>query len=101
MKLSEISIQRPVFATVMSLVWCSSASSAISRLSVREYPNIDPPVVTVTTNYPGASAPIVETQVTKVLEESLSGIEGIDYHHLDQPPGREPDHHPIQARARS
>ena len=50
-----------------------------SRLSVREYPNIDAPVVTVTTSYPGASAAIVETQVTKVLEDSLSGIEGIDY----------------------
>ncbi len=48
-------------------------------MSVREYPNIDPPVVTVTTTYTGASAPIVETQVTKVLEDSLSGIEGIDY----------------------
>ncbi|MGB6770363.1 MAG: efflux RND transporter permease subunit [Methyloceanibacter sp.] len=58
--------------TLVGLVGCS-------RLSVREYPNIDAPVVTVTTSYPGASAAIVETQVTKVLEDSLSGIEGIDY----------------------
>ena len=49
------------------------------RLSVREYPAIDPPVITVETTYPGASAAIVETQVTKVLEDTLSGIEGIDF----------------------
>ena len=79
MKLSEISIHRPVFATVMSLVVTLVGLVGYSRLSVREYPNIDPPVVTVTTDYPGASAAIVETQVTKVLEDSLSGIEGIDY----------------------
>ena len=79
MKLSEVSIHRPVFATVMSLVVMLVGLVGYSRLSVREYPNIDQPVVTVTTDYPGASAEIVETQVTKVLEDSLSGIEGIDY----------------------
>ena len=79
MKLSEISIHRPVFATVMSLVVVLVGLVGYSRLTVREYPNIDPPVVTVATTYQGASAPIVETQVTKVLEDSLSGIEGIDY----------------------
>src|SRR6478672_5110234 len=63
----------------MSLVVTLVGLVGYSRLSVREYPNIDPPVVTVTTDYSGASAPIVETQVTKVLEDSLSGIEGIDY----------------------
>jgi multidrug efflux pump subunit AcrB len=63
----------------MSLVVVLVGLVGYSRLSVREYPNIDPPVVTVTTTYQGASAPIVETQVTKVLEDSLSGIEGIDY----------------------
>jgi multidrug efflux pump len=78
-RLSEISIHRPVFATVLSLVVVLVGLVGYSRLSVREYPNIDPPVVTVTTIYTGASAPIVETQVTKVLEDSLSGIEGIDY----------------------
>ena len=79
MKLSEVSIYRPVFATVLSLVVTLVGLVGYSRLSVREYPNIDAPVVTVTTSYPGASAAIVETQVTKVLEDSLSGIEGIDY----------------------
>ena len=79
MRISEVSIHRPVFATVMSLVVVLIGLVGYTRLSVREYPNIDPPVVTVTTTYTGASAPIVETQVTKVLEDSLSGIEGIDY----------------------
>ena len=59
MKLSEVSIHRPVFATVLSLVVTLVGLVGYSRLSVREYPNIDAPVVTVTTSYPGASAAIV------------------------------------------
>src|SRR4029079_5184153 len=78
-RISEVSIHRPAVATAMSLVVVLVGLVGYSRLSVREYPNIDPPVVTVTTTYTGASAAIVETQVTKVLEDSLSGIEGIDY----------------------
>jgi AcrB/AcrD/AcrF family len=77
--LPELSIKRPVFATVMSLVLILVGLVSYERLSVREYPAIDPPVITVQTNYPGASAAIVETQVTKVLEDTLSGIEGIDF----------------------
>lgn len=79
MKASEVSISRPVFATVMSLILVLVGIVSYQRLTVREYPNIDPPVVTVNTTYTGASAEIVETQVTQVLEDSLSGIEGIDY----------------------
>ncbi|MGH6865977.1 MAG: efflux RND transporter permease subunit, partial [Methyloceanibacter sp.] len=79
MTLSELSIKRPVFATVMSLVLVLVGLVSYDRLSVREYPAIDPPVITVQTSYPGASAPIVETQVTQVLEDSLAGIEGIDF----------------------
>ena len=79
MTLSELSIKRPVFATVMSLVLVLVGLVSYERLSVREYPAIDPPVITVETTYPGASAPIVETQVTQVLEDSLAGIEGIDF----------------------
>ena len=79
MTLPELSIKRPVFATVMSLVLGLIGFVAYERLSVREYPAIDPPMVTVDTTYPGASAAIVETQVTKVLEDTLSGIEGIDF----------------------
>jgi multidrug efflux pump len=77
--LPELSIKRPVFATVLSLVLVLLGIVCYDRLSVREYPAIDPPVVTVQTDYPGASAAIVETQVTQVLEDSLSGIEGIDF----------------------
>ncbi len=79
MTLPELSIKRPVFATVMSLVLVLVGLVSYDRLSVREYPAIDPPVITVQTTYPGASAAIVETQVTQVLEDSLSGIEGIDF----------------------
>jgi hypothetical protein len=63
MQLAEVSIRRPVLATV---------------LSVREYPKIDEPVVTVETRYTGASSEVIEAQVTKVLEDSLAGIEGVD-----------------------
>ena len=69
MTLPELSIKRPVFATVMSLVLVLVGLVSYERLSVREYPAIDPPVITVETTYPGASAPIVETQVTQVLED--------------------------------
>ena len=79
MTLPELSIKRPVFATVLSVALVLIGLVAYERLSVREYPAIDPPVITVQTDYPGASAPIVETQVTQVLEDSLSGIEGIDF----------------------
>ncbi|MCU0893077.1 MAG: efflux RND transporter permease subunit, partial [Rhodospirillales bacterium] len=79
MKLSETCIRRPVFATVLSLVIVLVGLVGYQRLPVREYPNIDPPVVTVQTSYLGASAEIIESQVTNVLEDSLAGIEGIDY----------------------
>jgi multidrug efflux pump len=79
MGLPELCIRRPVFATVMSLVILLVGAVAFSRLTVREYPNVDPPVVTVVTDYPGASAQIIETQVTKVIEDSLAGLEGVDF----------------------
>ncbi|MEX0808426.1 MAG: efflux RND transporter permease subunit [Dongiaceae bacterium] len=75
---SELCIRRPVFATVLSLIVMLVGIVSYDRLSVREYPNIDEPVVSVRTDYPGASAEIVETQVTNPLEDSISGIEGID-----------------------
>ncbi|MGE0723212.1 MAG: efflux RND transporter permease subunit, partial [Alphaproteobacteria bacterium] len=78
MTISELSIRRPVLATVMSLVVVLVGLMSYSRLTVREYPNIDEPVVTVETTYRGASAEIIENQVTTPLEDSLSGIEGID-----------------------
>ncbi|TSJ61106.1 efflux RND transporter permease subunit [Starkeya sp. 3C] len=78
MGLSELCIRRPVFATVLSLLLVLVGIVSYSRLTVREYPNIDEPVVSVVTTYPGASASIVESQVTQVLEGSIAGIEGID-----------------------
>ncbi|MCJ7838955.1 MAG: efflux RND transporter permease subunit, partial [Burkholderiales bacterium] len=77
MVISEICIRRPVFATVLSLVVLLIGLVSYTRLAVREYPKIDEPVVTVASNYTGASAEIIESQVTKVLEDSLAGIEGI------------------------
>ena len=79
MRLSDICISRPVFATVLSLVLVLLGIVAYQRLAIREYPNIDAAVVTVATTYRGADAQIVESQVTKVLEDSLAGIEGIDF----------------------
>ncbi|MEK6805599.1 MAG: efflux RND transporter permease subunit [Pseudomonadota bacterium] len=78
MNLPELCIRRPVLATVLSLVVVLVGLVSFQRLSVREYPNIDPPVVNVETFYPGASAAIIESQVTKILEESLAGLEGVD-----------------------
>ena len=78
MTLPEICITRPVFATVLSLVILLVGLISYPRLSVREYPRIDEPVVSVSTTYRGASAEVVESQVTKVLEDSLSGIEGVE-----------------------
>ncbi|MEX2297254.1 MAG: efflux RND transporter permease subunit, partial [Dongiaceae bacterium] len=75
---SELCIRRPVFATVLSLILMLVGIVSYDRLTVREYPNIDEPVVSIRTDYPGASAEIVETQVTNPLEDSISGIEGID-----------------------
>ena len=74
----EFCIRRPVFATVLSLIMILVGVVSYQRLSVREYPNIDEPTVSVSTSYPGASASIIESQVTQVLEGSIAGIEGID-----------------------
>ena len=78
MSLTEICIRRPVFATVINIFLILLGLVAWDRLAVREYPNVDEPVVTVQTTYRGASAEIVETQVTKTIEDSLAGIEGIE-----------------------
>ncbi len=78
MGFSELCIRRPVFATVLSLLMLLIGVVSYERLTVREYPNIDEPVVSVVTSYPGASASIIESQVTQVLEGSIAGIAGID-----------------------
>ena len=78
MMLPEICIKRPVFATVLSLVILLIGIISYTRLSIREYPRIDEPVVSVGVTYRGASAEVVESQVTKPLEDSLAGIEGVE-----------------------
>lgn len=78
MLLSDLSIRRPVFATVLSLLLVVLGVIAYSRLTLRELPAIDPPVVSVSVEYPGASAAVVETRITQVLEDALSGIEGVE-----------------------
>jgi multidrug efflux pump len=77
MKLSNVSIERPVLATVMSLVILLLGVIAFQRLPVREYPDIDPPIVSITTFYRGASPSVVESEITDVLEEQLATIEGV------------------------
>ncbi|PPE68374.1 efflux RND transporter permease subunit [Caldimonas thermodepolymerans] len=78
MQLPEISIRRPVFATVLSLLLVLVGLVSFTRLQVREYPRIDEPVVTVSTTLTGASAEVIESQVTKPLEDSIAGIDGVD-----------------------
>jgi len=76
-QLPELCIRRPVFATVMSLMIVLVGAIAFERLSVREYPKIDTPVVSVRTVYKGASPQVMESQITQPLEDSISGIEGV------------------------
>ena len=78
MQLPEISIRRPVFATVLSLLIVLVGWVSFNGLSVREYPKIDEPNVTVTTRLAGASSEVVESQITKIIEDSVAGIEGVD-----------------------
>ncbi|MFN7725050.1 MAG: efflux RND transporter permease subunit [Rubrivivax sp.] len=78
MRLSEISIRRPVLATVMSLLLVLIGLVSFKSLTVREYPRIDEPVVTVNTRLQGASSEVIESQVTKPLEDSIAGIDGVD-----------------------
>ncbi|MFQ5456822.1 MAG: efflux RND transporter permease subunit, partial [Myxococcota bacterium] len=77
MKLSETAIRRPVLSTVLSLIIVLFGVISIFRLPIRQYPDVDPPIVSVTTIYPGANPRVVETEVTEPLEEQINGIEGI------------------------
>jgi multidrug efflux pump len=79
MQLPTLSIQRPVLATVMNLVILLIGLICYDRLAVRLIPNVDEPIVSVFTTYPGANAQVIESQITKPIEDALSGIEGIDY----------------------
>ncbi|QYJ83553.1 multidrug efflux RND transporter permease subunit [Shewanella aegiceratis] len=78
MLLSDVSVKRPVVAIVLSLLLCVFGLVSFSKLAVREMPDVESPVVTVMTSYSGASASIMESQITTVLEDELTGISGID-----------------------
>lgn len=77
MSLPELSLNRPVFAMVMSIIIVLFGVIGFTFLGVREYPAIDPPVISVRTNYTGANPDIIESQITEPIEKSLNSIEGI------------------------
>jgi len=76
--ISDFSVRRPVFASVISLLLIILGLTAMLRLPVRQYPDADSPVVSIETSYRGASAEVVETKVTQVIEDQVAGIEGIE-----------------------
>lgn len=77
MFLSDVSVERPVLATVMSALILAFGVLSVGNLPLREFPDVDPPIVSVRTTYPGASAAVVESRITKPFEDLLNGIEGI------------------------
>ena len=77
MSLSSIAIKRPVLATVFSLLILIFGLIGITYLGIREFPSVDPPLITVSTSYPGANSDVIETQITEPLEQSINGIPGI------------------------
>ena len=78
MTLSDLSVRRPVFAAVGAILLCVVGLASYFSLAVRELPSVDPPVVSVSTNYRGASAEVVEERITQLIERQVSGIQGID-----------------------
>src|SRR5688572_31171301 len=77
MVLSDISIKRPVICLVASILIVLIGALAFRRLPVREYPSTDTPTISIDTNYPGASAEVVETKVTELIEKEVSAIDGL------------------------
>lgn len=77
MQISDLSVKRPVFASVIAMLIAVVGLIGFFSLSVREYPDVDPPIVSVETRYIGAAASVIETRVTQVLEERLAGVEGL------------------------
>jgi multidrug efflux pump len=78
MTLSDLSVRRPVFAAVAAIILCVVGAASFLSLPVRELPSVDPPVVSVETNYRGASAEVVEERITQVIERQVAGIQGVD-----------------------
>ena len=79
MILSDLAVTRPVLASVVAILLVIFGIVSFSQLPLREYPDIDPPVVSIETRYPGASAAVIDTQITERIEESIAGIEGIEF----------------------
>src|SRR5688572_15590521 len=77
MKLAEVSIRRPVFTIVISLLITLFGAMSVTNLGVREYPAVDPPTISITTAYPGAAAEVVQAQITEPIEEAVNGVAGI------------------------
>ena len=88
MILSDVSVKRPVFASVMSILLVAFGLLAYDRLPLREFPNIDPPVVSIDTFYRGASADVVESRVTRIIEDRIAGVEGIRFIESSSEDGR-------------
>ncbi len=88
MIISDLANRRPVFASVLSLLLVAFGIISFDRLPLREYPDINPPVVTILTDYPGANAAIIESRITQLIEDRVSGIEGIDWIQSDSTDGR-------------
>jgi len=78
MLISDLSVRRPVFATVMSLLLFILGIGAVTRLSLREFPDVDRPVVSIETRYRGAGSDVVESRITQIIENEISGIEGVE-----------------------
>lgn len=77
MLISDVSIRRPVFATVISLLIVVFGLAGLDRLPVREYPDVDPPLVSVSVSYPGAAPGVIDTQIVQTIEGALAGVEGV------------------------
>ncbi len=88
MILSDVSVTRPVFASVLSLLLIAFGLVAFDRLPLREYPDIDSPVVSIETIYRGAAANVVETRITQLIEDQISGVEGIRFIESESEDGR-------------
>ena len=77
MHISEITVNRPVLSIVLSLFVVLIGLASYDKLTIREYPDVDRPVITVKTVYTGASSKVIERDITEIIEDSLSGISGI------------------------
>src|SRR5690606_11606830 len=74
-----LSVKRPVFSSVLSMLLIALGVVSFQMLPLREYPDIDPPVVSINTTYPGAAATVVETRITQLIEDRIAGVEGINF----------------------